>query len=106
LASQNVQTIPPACFNNNKRPKMIFKSLHRRYEDLGTIRSIMMATLAAQRAVFPVQEYALADVRLHVALGCMGVLASAVAERALRIGYFDRALACAHGAVFCLSHIR
>jgi hypothetical protein len=47
-----------------------------------------MAFLAAQRAIFPVKEHALTDMRLHVALGGLCSFAGAIAERTVRIGDF------------------
>ena len=43
--------------------------LHRGDENLWPVRRVMMAFLAAERAVLPVKENALADVDLHVAVG-------------------------------------
>jgi len=45
-----------------------------------------MALLAAQRAVLPVKEYALANVRLHVTLGGLCKFARAIAKGTIRIG--------------------
>jgi len=47
-----------------------------------------MAFLAAERAVLPVKEHALADVGLHVTFSGFRIFAGAVAERAIRIGDF------------------
>ena len=66
----------------------------------------MMAFLAAYRAVLSVEDYALANVDLHVALGRRSALARSVAKWALRICYLDCALAGAYRAVFCLHHTR
>jgi hypothetical protein len=66
----------------------------------------MMATLATDGAVLPVEEYALTDVDLHVTFCSPAWLARAVAERALGIRYLDDSLACTYGAVFRLHHIR
>ena len=64
----------------------------------------MMTFLAAQGTVLSVQKYALADVDLHVAVGCLRTLARAVAKGALRVRQLDDSLAGAHRAVFCLHH--
>jgi hypothetical protein len=66
----------------------------------------MMAFLAADGAVLPVKEYALADMDLHVTFCRSARLACTVAERALRVGDFDDSLACTHGTVFRLHHMR
>lgn len=58
----------------------------------------MMALFAAEWAVLPVKEHALADVRLHVTFGRFRVFAGAVAERAVRIGDFYGAPAGTDGA--------
>lgn len=47
-----------------------------------------MATLAAKRTILAVQKHALADVRLHIAISCLGEFASAVTKRTIRIGNF------------------
>jgi hypothetical protein len=47
-----------------------------------------MAFLAAQRAVLPVKEHALANVGLHVTFCGLCGFAGAVAKRAIRIGNF------------------
>jgi hypothetical protein len=57
-----------------------------------------MAFLAAQRAVLPVEEYALANVRLHVTLGCLCKFAGAIAKGTIRIGNFYSAPARTDGA--------
>lgn len=59
-----------------------------------------MAFLAAYGAYFAVQEYALADVRLKIAFGTLGVLTCSVTERALAAQQFDCPLALAKGAFF------
>jgi hypothetical protein len=66
-----------------------------------------MAFLAAERAVLPVKEHALANVRLHVAFGGLGELAGAIAKRTVRIGDFYGALARADRALLnvSLSHL-
>jgi hypothetical protein len=67
-----------------------------------------MAFFAAQRAVLPVKEDALANVRLHITLGGLGEFTSAVAKRAIRIGNFYCALARTHRTVLLdirLSHL-
>ena len=66
----------------------------------------MMAAFAADGAVLPVKEYALAYVDLHVTLRRLGVLTGAVAKGALRICQFDNALSGTDRALFCLHHIR
>jgi len=48
----------------------------------------VVAFLAAERAVLPVKEHALTYVRFHVTFSCFRIFASAVAERAVRIGDF------------------
>jgi hypothetical protein len=65
-----------------------------------------MATLATDGTVLSVQEYALADVHIHVRLGCLGALAGAVAEGALRVGELDNTLSRTDRAVLCLHHTR
>ena len=75
---------------------MLFKScrpLHRGDEDSWPVRGVVVAFLAAERAVFPVKEHALANVRLHVTFGGLCVLAGAVAKRTIGIGDFNQALA-------------
>jgi hypothetical protein len=64
----------------------------------------MVAFLAAQRTVLPVEEYALANVDLHVAFSSPRLFTGAVAKRTLRIGQFDRALARAYRTVPHLHH--
>lgn len=66
----------------------------------------MMAFLAANRAVFPVKKYALADVDLHIAFRCLAGFTSTVAERALRLGYLDNPLSSTYLTVFRLHHTR
>lgn len=46
----------------------------------------MVAFLAAERAILSVEKYALADMRLHVALGGRGGFTSTIAEGTIRIG--------------------
>ena len=90
-------------FNRIKTAKRFLNFvLHRRYEDFWPVGRVMMAFLAAQGTVFSVQKYALADVDLHVAVGCLGALAGASAKGALRVRQLDDSLPGAHGAVFCL----
>jgi hypothetical protein len=57
-----------------------------------------VALFAAQRAVLPVKEHALADVRLHVAVGGLCKFAGAIAKRTIRIGDFYGAPARTDGA--------
>ncbi|HEV8404695.1 MAG TPA: hypothetical protein VGQ13_02195 [Nitrososphaera sp.] len=47
-----------------------------------------MALLATQRAVLPIKEYTLANVRLHVTLGGLCKFAGAIAKGTIRIGNF------------------
>ena len=78
--------------------------LHRCDEYLGTIRSIMMAFLAADGAVLPVKEYALAYVDLHVTFCRPAGLAGTIAEGTLRICDRNDSLTCAHGTLLRLHH--
>jgi hypothetical protein len=88
---------------------MLFKSClsHWGYQNSGPVWRVVMAFFAAQRAVLPVKENALANVGLHVTLCGLGEFSSAVAKRAIRIGNFYRALARTNGTVLLdirLSH--
>lgn len=60
-----------------------FFFLHRRDQDLWAVWRVVMAALAADRAVLPVKEDALANVDLHVTFCRPARLAGTVAERAL-----------------------
>lgn len=60
--------------------------LKRREQDLWPVRRAVMAALAAERAVLAIQEHALANVRLHVALGGLCKFAGAIAKRTIRVG--------------------
>jgi hypothetical protein len=89
---------------------MLFKSClpsHRGYQDAGPVWSVVVATLAAKWAVFPVQKHALANVGFHVGFRSLCELACAVAERTVGISNFDRTLAGAYGAILnvSLSHL-
>ena len=85
---------------------MLFKSClpsHRGYQDAGPVWSVVVATLAAKWAVFPVQKHTLANVGFHVAFCSLCELPCAVAERTIGIGNLNRALARAYGAILSVS---
>lgn len=63
--------------------------LHGRDQYFRAIWCIMVAFLAADRAILPIKKYALADMDFHIAFRGSARFPSTVAERALRLGYLN-----------------
>jgi len=57
--------------------------LHRGYKDLGPVGRVVVAFLAADRAILSVEKNTLANVDLHITVGCLGAFACTVAKGAL-----------------------